>query len=353
MPDSEFRSILYKFPPETLEPQNLKEIANAKGWKSELSGLLTMPVERDILTFDTFAILAELTDHLLSFGGGTLLNWAYARELPRFSFDIDSQARKLGLEKKHLLEGSIEALNQELRQQGKVQSVSYKGRDFEIGTVILDSEKDHFPDVLSLKRRVYASTCGSPAHTYFKKEAGEWGGSNEDLHLKKYYGGRFPNVEDVRIEIGLPETTAKLFPVQEIKVLPLVYPAVKVAPVTASLTPKEFVMALKVVRLGKDFKPEELSRAISDLVKALFDLHACSKSCQPRLISEGIKQICSARDLDAITIIRKATERTKEMANGKEAKDQFERSGQTSFVAQMVDFDTVISSNLKLLSKLP
>lgn len=353
MPEGDPRSILYKFPPQTIGLEKLAEIAAAKGWKSELTGPLISPVERDILTFDTFAILAELTDGLLSFGGGTLLNWAYARELPRFSFDIDSQARELRLGKKRLLTGSIESLNQKLRHLGNVQSVTYNGRDFEIGTVILDAEKDHFPNMLSLKRRVYASTCGSAAHRYLKREGGVWGGSIEDLRLKKYYGGHWPNIEDVRIEIGLPRKGEELFPAQDVKVLPLVHPAVKVEPVTAALTPKEFVMALKVFKLGKEFKPEEASRAIPDLVKSLFDLYACSKSCKPNLISEGLKKICSTRTLDEATVVRRAAERAKQMTKSMEAKDWFERSGQTSFVAQIVSFDTVVSSGLKLLNSLP
>jgi hypothetical protein len=294
-----------------------REIAEKKGWRTSSAGPLITPVEKDILTFDSFAVLAELLDTPISFGGGTLLNWVYARDRPRFSFDIDSQAMQHGLTKKYFLENLVDPLNKKLRRMNKVLSVKYGGQNFEIGTVVYDKEKDHFSEVLSLKRRVYCITAGAEAQVYLKKEsklkkedAGE-----EGRRIKEFFSGEIPKIEDIRIEIGIPQTKGELFPANKIEVSPLVYPEVNVEPVKANVTLKEDIVALKIFKLGEDYNHVELKNAIPDFVKSVCDISSCSKECNINLPRQYLEQICKFRAQDKTRILNVAMNRIKTTYN--------------------------------------
>lgn len=100
--------------------QSYKQIAEKKGWKTRLTGPLFSMVERDILTFDTFSILATMANDELSFGGGTLLNWIHLRDSPSFSFDIDTQLQFPARTKQEVMTKIIEPINDYLRKSDKV-----------------------------------------------------------------------------------------------------------------------------------------------------------------------------------------------------------------------------------------
>lgn len=227
------RKFLYKFEPDVLDPPNLIEIASRKGWTTKLAGPLVVQVERDILTFDSFAAVAELSNGLLQFGGGTLLNWVYAGLSLRFSFDIDSQILESKITKQEILSELLLGINGKLRENEKVVTIPFAGKNVEIGTIEYDKEKDHFSNVLSLKRRVFSFTVGTEAHISIRRELGLTGDvSKASVRRKKYFGGLFPRIDDVKIEIGIPESREQIFPWKTIEVRPFVYPEVRVESVT-------------------------------------------------------------------------------------------------------------------------
>jgi nucleotidyltransferase AbiEii toxin of type IV toxin-antitoxin system len=228
---------LYKFKPDILEVAKFREIATRKGWTTNLSGPLVPQVERDILTFDSFSAIAELSDDRLQFGGGTLLNWVYARSSPRFSFDIDSQILRPKVTKEEILRDVIQDVNDRLRKAGNIIKIPFAEKSIEVGSIEYDKEKDHFPDVLSLKRRVLALTVGQEAHRYIRKELHLTDDmSREGSKLKEHFGGFMPLIEEVRLEIGSPASEEHVFPRRKTEIRPLVYPEAPVEPVKAAVT---------------------------------------------------------------------------------------------------------------------
>ncbi len=339
----------YKVEPSVFTVDRLKEIARRKRWVSNLSGPLLSPVERDILTFDAFAVLAELTNGYLAFGGGTLLNWLFARNLPRFSFDIDSQIRKPGVSKEYVLDQVIKPLNDKLRAKKKLKRIEFGGAQLDIGSVIHDREKDHFPDVLSLKRPVYSLFSGTEAHLYLKKETKLRDSGEEGRRLKNFFGGKMPRIEDVRIEIGIPRDSNGIFPAVRTKVTPLVYPELDIDAVSARVTVKEYVMALKIFKLGRQFELEEEQHAVADFVKSICDLQACSSECDKSMVHSYLSQISEANNHRFNQTIENAKKRIGKLSSNVEALNWFKTSGQTSFIAQTNDLKDFIDKAEKLL----
>ncbi len=348
----ELRKFLYKFSPETVEPSNLRRVADQKGWRTDVAGPLIMPVERDILTFDTFAVMAELSGEALQFGGGTLLNWAYAASSPRFSFDVDSQLKSPAVTKEEILDTLVTEINDELRKAKKIVSLDFGGKELEIGSILFDREKDHFADVLSLKRPVFSNTTGAEAHVYLRKEPEISRDTSRDgLKLKEAFGGRMPRIDDVRVEIGIPKSDKDRFPYSKFKVRPLVAPAVQVEPVQASVTVKEFIMGLKIFKLGKDFEEAEEELALVDFVKSLCDIWACSTSYEYESLTKYLKQICKDRRTTPERVRSESIKRISKLGESGKAKDWFERSGQTSFVARSVSFAEVCRATREVVDK--
>ena len=333
--EQELFDYLYKFDPETFRVATLMDVARKKHWITDAAGPLLSPVERDILTFDTFAALAELSGNQLSFGGGTLLNWLYARKTPRFSFDIDSQFRKSGVSKELVWSQVVEPINRQLRKLGKVKTVPYEKKNYEIGSIVFDADKDHFQDVLSLKRPVFAIWSGSPANVYMGKVAKlERDSGKEGQRLKAFFGGKLPKIEDVRIEIGIPRNEQGIFPAKKTEVRPLVYPEIEVGSVKALVTKKEYMIALKIFKLGKIFKPAEELHAIPDFVKSICDLYVCIDLCNADSVFKCLEKISEINGYRLKQVLVKAQNRLLRLSTNKEASNLFKTSGQTSFIAQ-------------------
>lgn len=129
---------LYKVKPSHLDSDEIKRVATDMGWITPFAGPLISSVERDLVTFDSFAVVAELSEGKLQFGGGTLLNWVYARTSPRFSFDVDSQILDGGYSKKRILTEVIARLNSKLRTIGKIVRIPYEDIIVEVGTIEYD-----------------------------------------------------------------------------------------------------------------------------------------------------------------------------------------------------------------------
>lgn len=352
MSKREFLGFLYKFASEAVEPSNLRKVADQKGWRTDVAGPLITPVERDILTFDTFAVMAELSGDMLQFGGGTLLNWVYATSSPRFSFDVDSQITRAGIPKKEILNTFISEINDRLRKMKKVVSLDFGGKNIEIGSIMYDKEKDHFPDVLSLKRPVFSSTTGAEAHTYLRKEVDiTMDYSRASLKLKEEFGGKMPRIDNVRVEIGIPKVDKNRFPYSKFKVRPLVAPEVQVEPVEASVTVKEFIMGLKIYKLGKKFTEAEEELTLVDFVKSICDIWACSTNYEAEFLTKYLKNVCQEKGAAAEKVRDESIKRVAKLQLSTNAKDWFERSGQTSFIARSHNFAEVCRVTKQVIEK--
>src|SRR5205823_13185867 len=110
--------------------------------------------------------------------------------------DVDSQILRPKATKEEILREVIQVVNDRLREAGKVVKIPFADHTIEIGTVEYDKERDHFPDVLSLRRRVFALTVGAEAHRYIRKELRLTKDvSLAGLRLKEHFGGLMPLIE--------------------------------------------------------------------------------------------------------------------------------------------------------------
>lgn len=169
------------------------------------------------------------------------------------------------------------------------------------------------------------------------------------MKLKEHFGGKLPQIEDVRIEIGIPRTKREVFPSEETKVEPLVFPEIKVDSVKASVTQKEYIMALKIFKLGKHFETFEERYAIPDLVKSICDLYSCSKEYDGRLMLKHLADISKLNDVSSSQILSEAGKRIRKLAVSKDALSWFATSGQTSFMARTLKLKNLIGQVIELV----
>lgn len=341
---------LFHADPRVMMIENYKTIAIKKGWKTGLTGPLSQQTERDILTFDTFSILATLAKDQLSFGGGTLLNWIELRDSPRFSFDIDTQLQFAAKNKQEVMAKVVEPINEKLRKNGKVTPIEIDGKKYEIGLIYFDEEKDHFDNMLSLKRCVHALTVGRDAHEYLRKELGGLT-DKQVMKLKGMYGGKFCKIEDVRIEIGFSASGEPKFPTREIEVEPLVNPDAGLIPVKANVTVREHTIASKIFRLGKHYSASELPFGISDFIKALSDLRNWEIT-NLRDILEYIRQICAMEKYNTKEVLENSRKLLAWLASEPKAQEWFERGPQTSMLATRISYAKLIDNASELINKI-
>lgn len=341
---------LFHVAPKIMNIENYKTIALEKGWKTELAGPLFQQTERDILTFDTFSVLATIAKDKLSFGGGTLLNWIHLRDSPRFSFDLDTQLQFPAKTKQEVMAKIVEPINKSLRKSGKVTSIEVDGKKYEIGLIYFDKEKDHFSNMLSLKRSVHALTIGRDVHEYIRKEFDELS-DKQVLKLKGMYGGKFCKIEDVRIEIGFSESGEPKFPTKETEVEPLVNPEAGLGPVKANVTVMEHTIASKIFRLGKHYSNAELIAAIPEFIKAISDLRYW-KSANLDEILKYIRQLSVSENYGVKEILDSSENMLKWLKSERKAKDQFERGAQTSMVATRISYLKVLSNVSGLIQRI-
>ncbi|AFU59829.1 hypothetical protein Ngar_c29100 [Candidatus Nitrososphaera gargensis Ga9.2] len=341
---------LFQADPKIMNIQSYKQIAEKKGWRAHLTGPLVSMVERDILTFDTFSILATMANDELSFGGGTLLNWIQLCDSPRFSFDVDTQLQFPARTKQEVMTKIIEPINDSLRKSGKVTPIEINGKKFEVGLIYFDREKDHFPNMLSLKRSVHALTIGRDAHEYLRKEMNGLT-DKEVMKLKSMYGGKFGKIEDVRIEIGFSESGDPKFPSKATVVEPLVNPEAGLTPVEAKVTVIEHTIASKIFRLGKRYTDAELEFAIPEFIKAISDLRYWESANLDEIL-EYIRQISASENYSVMEILDSSDNMLDWLKSERKAKDQFERGAQTSMLATKIGYLELINNSSELVQKI-
>ncbi|MEM1545781.1 MAG: hypothetical protein QXY40_02355 [Candidatus Methanomethylicia archaeon] len=177
--------------------KELKRIAEGLEWKLGLE-----IVEREILFYDTMYTLFSYFPRILIAGGGSIINRVFIKDSVRFSFDIDATALE-PLEGKAQLLMDILDLNVEIENLMNILQIS--GREIRIGEFTLDTEKNFFPNIISLKRIVPSVTFGTHLPTYLKSryniDTSSSSFSKWFMDLKDEVGF-MPCIEEIRIEIG-------------------------------------------------------------------------------------------------------------------------------------------------------
>jgi len=159
-------------------------------------------------------------------------------------------------------------------------------------------------------------------------------------------------IEEVRVEIGIPASTENIYPRKVVEVRPLVYPEVPVAAVRAAVTEKEFIMAMKIIKLSQKFDRKDELYAMTEHVKAVCDLYICANNYDSEVLSSYVKRVCKSRALDGRDAIKAAAKRVKALEMNGGARGWFERSGQTSFLARSRSIIEFIKEVEKIIEKI-
>jgi len=205
------------------------------------------------------------------FGGGAILNYIFLRsmnELPRFTFDLDSSWTKEVSSKRVFLKELL-LFNKHLSESSNVLYIPVsRDRYISLYVVEYDAEKNHFPNILSLRYPVICRWSGEEFHKYVKRTSRievEYGilrklrrVFEEALNVKS------AKVDYVRFEISFGES----FPVKTYRVeLPF-----NLGTLDLNVTEIEYQLASKIAwRLGKDFG-DNIEYVLHDLLKTLLDL---------------------------------------------------------------------------------
>jgi|GEM_PF-2080912 hypothetical protein len=180
--------------------ESLKDIADKLGW-----ALGYDIVEREMLYYDTmFCFLTYFPEELV-FVGGSMINRIYIKRGIRFSFDLDTVTINPFSGKSMIVEKLI-LLNRALDEEGFSTPLKLGDIELRLGEVIIDTKKDIFPDVLSLKRIVPAMTFGTPISQYIRSRYGvDPGREPYASYISELRNslGFMPMLEEVRIEVGI------------------------------------------------------------------------------------------------------------------------------------------------------
>lgn len=315
-----------------------EEIASKMQWTPP--GRYRSIVEREILAYDTFYLVNKIVGSYLTFGGGTFLNWVYLRDLPRFSFDIDSTHAGGETSKSGLLEQIVEKINRKIRQSGLSLAIGEADNEMEIGTVTLDLEKDHFEDVLSLKRSLPCLETGAELNTYLSKHRVKVE-QREITKIRKDYG-RIPKVEEVRIEIGLNQP---VLPSARKSIKPLVADHIDVSATIAEVTKPETTAALKIIVLGKERTNTEAEHALVDYVKALCDLRVADH-VEPGSVRRQVERLSGNTD-----VLDNALKRVRSFFSNTRLRVWYERGSQTQLIQKTHSFSDLVRLSVSTLEK--
>lgn len=209
--------------------------------------------------------LAEFFSGKLVFGGGSVLNYFYmikAKEPPRFTFDLDAAWHE-EVPLKRVLLAELELFNKWLTERELVLQIPVGyGKTVLLNIVEYDAEKDHFPELLSLRIPVLMRYSGQPFYEFLEIK---------DYHVikelrqvfKEVLGIKDPLIDYVRFEISLKpvgdavtESLEDLFGTK----------------FEATLTPVEQQLAFKILsKVARDFGPN-IKYEIYDILKATLDL---------------------------------------------------------------------------------
>ncbi len=347
LPISELTFMSAAFSQIHITRQLYEATAQKLGWKP--SQAYKSIVEREILVFDTFYLLNTTIGESLTFGGGTLLNWVYLRDAPRFSFDIDSTYVNGPTSKDWLLGNLIGKLNRSLRSRGYAREYEFGERSIELGSVQLDVEKDHFQNLLSLKRSMPCYETGSELAQFLKRSNLSLT-PNEARTLRKLWGA-LPRIEEVRIEIAFQtkaEESAR-FPHIRRKVIPLVGDALQVQSTVGRVTKPETIAALKILDLAKTYAEEELPNLVVDFIKDVCDLRMLQELDGDSVVNE-IQRLSNA---DVNPVLRAAVRQVEKIAaDGRAANWYAKRGTQTIFLRRQVSFQQLTGRVKQLIEDL-
>ena len=316
-------------------PNKLKEIADSLGW-----GLDYDLVEREALYYDTMFFFLTYFPIDLVFVGGSMINRVYLTEDLRFSFDLDTVALRGFPGKSPLLKYLLE-LNSILEEKGTISSVVIGDLEVRLGEVVVDVEKDFFPDVLSLKRVMSAMTFGTPLSEYvetrYRVETGKEPYASEFVRLKEDLGF-IPRVEEIRIEIGiLREGFKGEFIETDVRSLlePYVKPKLRLKTKVASL---ETSIVAKLKSLSREFAQE----LVFDLVRDLCDL----RMLELRYDEEKLRRLIEENNIHLDTVLKNVN------LIKKLGREVYDSSWHLSLVREVIEWDKLCNLVAKIVKRL-
>ncbi len=211
-------------------------------------------------------LLAEYFDDSMFFGGGAILNYVYMikyKEPPRLTFDLDSSWYKTVRSKRVILSKMVE-FNKWLAENDLILMIpTGGGRVRKLFLVEYDTEKDHFPTLLSLRMPVITRYDGEPFYRFLGIKDYRMITRLRRL-FKETLGVENAKIDYVRFEVGLnPEGMHRV----EVVLEDLFGWKSK-----AWITNVEYQLASKIkYKIAKDFG-EDLIYNIHDILKAVLDL---------------------------------------------------------------------------------
>jgi hypothetical protein len=217
-------------------------------------------------------LMRELQDYfnnLVQFGGGAVLNYIFISlmDVPRFTFDLDASWRGRVEGKRRLL-GELTRFNKYMAQKHPICMPVDESKCLELMVVEYDVEKNHFPDILSLRLPVITRWSGLEFYKYVRARTGVRMKFSLVKELRRIFsntlGVRDAKIDYVRFEISFN----KEYPGVEVEVeLPF-----KLGVANLNITELEYQLASKIVyKLGRDYG-EDLGYVMHDILKATLDL---------------------------------------------------------------------------------
>lgn len=319
--------------PSLFTKEAIAELAKRLGW-----GLGYDVVEREMLYYDTmYAFLTHIPEEVVA-GGGSVVNRVYVSKGPRFSFDLDTTALKPFSAKAQLIAPLLE-LNQVLEEKGMVKVVELGGFELRLGEVVVDVEKDWFPDVLSLKRVMPSLTFGTPLPTYLRSRYGLDPGkpplSQAIVELRDRLG-YLPSVEEVRIQVGISSKGfGGSWKLERISSLlePIAKPEKSVEAPVSSI---EYSIATKLSSLSRPYAPELLPDMVRDL-------------CDLRMLSQGFEEEELKKFVNK-PMVEKALENVDRVEV--DGREMFNRSWHFALVRRIVEWSALCAQVRRSLKKL-
>jgi hypothetical protein len=208
-------------------------------------------------------------NNLIQFGGGAVLNYIFVSliDVPRFTFDLDTSWRGRVEGKRRLL-GELTRFNKYMAQKHPICMLVDESKCLELMVVEYDVEKNHFPDILSLRLPVITRWSGLEFYKYVRARTGVRMKFSLVKELRRIFsntlGVRDAKIDYVRFEISFN----KEYPGVEVEVeLPF-----KLGVANLNITELEYQLASKIVyKLGRDYR-EDLGYVMHDILKATLDL---------------------------------------------------------------------------------
>ena len=217
-------------------------------------------------------LLQSFFKEKMGFGGDSVLNHLFLsrkyNEVPRFTFDLDASWRERVEMKRTLLKEFLEFNKHLAVERESLELPVTDDKTICLYTVEYDSEKDFFPDFLSLRYPILSRWSGEEFYKYARRITG----LNMDYAiidaLRRIFAGSL-GVSNARIDyIRFEVSIGYEYPVRRETIeLPFNLGKVKV-----NVTELEYQLASKIAnRVGKDFG-KHVPHVLPDILKAATDL---------------------------------------------------------------------------------